>query len=53
MIFSLFGATVPGGFIVGGVFSSIFSEFVWWPEDLVNGKGLRYTSIAWMVDHPS
>lgn len=31
MIFSLFGATAPGGFIVGGVFSSIFAQFVWWP----------------------
>ncbi|KAL7947981.1 MFS general substrate transporter [Trichoderma barbatum] len=31
MIFSLFGATAPGGFVVGAVFSSIFAEFVWWP----------------------
>jgi MFS family permease len=31
MIFSLFGATAPGGFIVGGVFSSIFAQFLWWP----------------------
>ncbi|KAJ5700827.1 hypothetical protein N7536_003840 [Penicillium majusculum] len=31
MIFSLFGATAPGGFIVGGVFSSIFAQLVWWP----------------------
>ncbi|KAJ5505223.1 hypothetical protein N7453_004180 [Penicillium expansum] len=31
MIFSLFGATAPGGFIVGGVFSSIFAQLAWWP----------------------
>lgn len=31
MIFSLFGATAPGGFIVGGVFSSIFAQLLWWP----------------------
>ncbi|PYI18590.1 MFS general substrate transporter [Aspergillus violaceofuscus CBS 115571] len=31
MIFSCFGATAPGGFIVGGVFSSIFAQLVWWP----------------------
>ncbi|OGE49482.1 hypothetical protein PENARI_c021G05602 [Penicillium arizonense] len=31
MIFSLFGATAPGGFVVGGVFSSIFAQLVWWP----------------------
>ncbi|PYH70526.1 MFS transporter [Aspergillus vadensis CBS 113365] len=31
MIFSCFGATAPGGFIVGGVFSSLFAQLVWWP----------------------
>ncbi|KAL6856633.1 MFS general substrate transporter [Trichoderma novae-zelandiae] len=31
MIFSLFGATAPGGFVVGAVFSSLFAQFVWWP----------------------
>lgn len=31
MIFSLFGATAPSGFVVGAVFSSIFAELVWWP----------------------
>ncbi|EHK22737.1 uncharacterized protein TRIVIDRAFT_191425 [Trichoderma virens Gv29-8] len=31
MIFSMFGATAPGGFVLGAVFSSIFAEFVWWP----------------------
>ncbi|KAI9933678.1 hypothetical protein ASPWEDRAFT_160185 [Aspergillus wentii DTO 134E9] len=31
MVFSLFGATAPGGYIVGGVFSSIFAQWVWWP----------------------
>lgn len=30
-IFCLFGATAPGGFVVGGVFSSIFAQLVWWP----------------------
>ncbi|KAH8809231.1 hypothetical protein F5884DRAFT_794875 [Xylogone sp. PMI_703] len=31
MIFSLFGATAPGGFVIGGVFSALFAEKVWWP----------------------
>ncbi|KAJ5651669.1 hypothetical protein N7507_009095 [Penicillium longicatenatum] len=31
MIFSLFGATAPGGFVVGGVFSSLFAQLAWWP----------------------
>lgn len=31
MVFSLFGASAPGGFIVGGAFSSIFAQLVWWP----------------------
>ena len=31
MIFSLFGATAPSGFIVGGVFSSLLAQKVWWP----------------------
>ncbi|KAJ5675041.1 low affinity NH4+ transporter [Penicillium maclennaniae] len=31
MIFSLFGATAPGGFVLGAVFSSLLSQMVWWP----------------------
>jgi MFS family permease len=31
MVLSLFGATAPGGFLVGAVFSGIFTQFVWWP----------------------
>ena len=31
MIFSLFGATAPGGFLLGGVFSRLLSQMVWWP----------------------
>lgn len=31
MVFSCFGGCAPGGFIVGGVFSSIFAQLVWWP----------------------
>lgn len=30
-VFSFFGATAPGGFVVGGVFSAIFAQWVWWP----------------------
>ncbi|SCV00978.1 LANO_0F09516g1_1 [Lachancea nothofagi CBS 11611] len=30
-IFSIFGATAPGGFVLGAVFSSIFSQLLWWP----------------------
>jgi MFS family permease len=31
MVLSLFGATAPGGFLLGAVFSGIFTQFVWWP----------------------
>ena len=31
MIFSLFGATAPNGFIVGAVFISLLAERAWWP----------------------
>ncbi|KAJ5640716.1 Major facilitator superfamily domain general substrate transporter [Penicillium herquei] len=31
MVFSIFGATAPGGFAVGGVFSALLSQNVWWP----------------------
>ncbi|KAJ5198481.1 low affinity NH4+ transporter [Penicillium cinerascens] len=31
MIFSLFGATAPGGFVLGAVFSSLLSQMTWWP----------------------
>lgn len=31
MIFSIFGASAPAGYVVGGVFASIFAELAWWP----------------------
>ncbi|EPE05950.1 hypothetical protein F503_02779 [Ophiostoma piceae UAMH 11346] len=31
MMFSLFGATAPGGFVVGSIIASALSENVWWP----------------------
>lgn len=31
MVFSLFGATAPGGFILGATFSGIFAQEAWWP----------------------
>jgi len=31
MVLSLFGATAPCGFLLGAVFSGIFTQFVWWP----------------------
>lgn len=31
MIFSIFGATAPSGFLVGAIFASIFAKFAWWP----------------------
>ena len=30
MVFSLFGATAPNGFILGAVFSSLLAKYVWW-----------------------
>ena len=31
MAFSLFGAAAPGGFVIGGAFSSLLAERAWWP----------------------
>ena len=31
MVFSIFGATAPSGFLVGAFFSSLFAQLAWWP----------------------
>lgn len=31
MVFCLFGAVAPGGFVLGATFSSLLAERVWWP----------------------
>ncbi|CAF1077225.1 unnamed protein product [Didymodactylos carnosus] len=31
LVFSMFGATAPAGFVVGALFSSIFAQLSWWP----------------------
>lgn len=31
MVLAIFGATAPGGFALGAVFSGIFAQLVWWP----------------------
>lgn len=31
MVFSFFGASAPGGFVLGAVFSSLFGQLAWWP----------------------
>lgn len=31
MVFCLFGATAPGGFILGATFCSLLAQRVWWP----------------------
>lgn len=31
MVFSVFAATAPNGFIIGALFSSMLSQWVWWP----------------------
>ncbi|KAK9478908.1 major facilitator superfamily-domain-containing protein [Lipomyces japonicus] len=38
MMFSIFAAAAPSGFVFGAVFSSIFAKLVWWPWSFwVNG----------------
>lgn len=51
MILSLFGATAPGGFVLGAVFSGIFAQLVWWPWAYwVLGMVLAVMTIAaWLV----
>ncbi|KAK0640414.1 putative MFS-type transporter [Lasiodiplodia hormozganensis] len=31
MVFSIYAATAPNGFIIGATFSGIFAQFAWWP----------------------
>ena len=31
IVFSIFGATAPTGFILGALFGSIFAQLTWWP----------------------
>ncbi|OJD36920.1 yor378w-like protein [Diplodia corticola] len=31
MVFSVYAATAPNGFIVGALFSSLFAQYAWWP----------------------
>lgn len=31
LVFCLFGAVAPGGFVVGVVMSAVFAQYVWWP----------------------
>jgi MFS family permease len=31
MVFSIFGSTAPGGFLVGALFSALFGQLAWWP----------------------
>ena len=31
VVFSIFGATAPAGFILGALFGSLFAELIWWP----------------------
>eukprot|EP00026_Physarum_polycephalum_P005889 Phypoly_transcript_05928.p1 GENE.Phypoly_transcript_05928~~Phypoly_transcript_05928.p1 ORF type:complete len:545 (+),score=60.63 Phypoly_transcript_05928:205-1839(+) len=31
MVFAVFGATAPNGFLVGALFSALFAQLAWWP----------------------
>lgn len=31
MVFSIFGSTAPGGFLIGALFSALFGQLAWWP----------------------
>jgi len=31
IVFSIFGAVAPAGFVVGAAFGSLFAQLVWWP----------------------
>lgn len=31
IVFSIFGALAPAGFVVGGTFGSLFAQLAWWP----------------------
>jgi MFS family permease len=31
MVFSIFGSTAPGGFLIGALFSALYGQLNWWP----------------------
>jgi len=31
IVFSIFGALAPAGFVIGGTFGSLFAQWAWWP----------------------
>ncbi|KAF2681621.1 MFS general substrate transporter [Lentithecium fluviatile CBS 122367] len=31
IVFSIFGALAPTGFVIGGIFGSLFAQLAWWP----------------------
>jgi MFS family permease len=31
IVFSIFGALAPAGFVIGGTFGSLFAQLAWWP----------------------
>ncbi|KAI9711867.1 MAG: hypothetical protein M1820_002012 [Bogoriella megaspora] len=31
LVFALFGAMAPAGFVIGAAFGSLFAEYTWWP----------------------
>lgn len=54
MVLSIFGATAPGGFVLGAVFSGIFSELVWWPWSYwVMGMWVAVVGVAAMIVIPA
>ncbi|KAL1630790.1 hypothetical protein SLS54_000661 [Diplodia seriata] len=51
MVFSVYAATAPNGFIVGAAFSGVFAQFAWWPWTywVASIVCFGYGVLAWFV----
>ena len=51
MVFSIFGATAPGGYMLGAAITSLFAQLVWWPWTfwVASIMGLVCAGLGYMI----